>query len=92
MNTKMPVLILHARDDIVIPFKLGERVKYKYIFDYNLYIILNERNMLIYFKCWPICTIIYGFHKIFINLMYFVIIFMDVILIFFTVISSSVEN
>lgn len=51
MNTKMPVLILHARDDIVIPFKLGERVKYKYIFDYNLYIILNERNMLIYFKC-----------------------------------------
>lgn len=27
MNTKMPILILHARDDVVIPYKLGEKVK-----------------------------------------------------------------
>lgn len=26
MNTKMPILILHARDDIVIPYELGEKV------------------------------------------------------------------
>lgn len=26
MNTKMPILILHAQDDIVIPYTLGEKV------------------------------------------------------------------
>lgn len=26
MNTKMSILILHARDDIVIPYELGEKV------------------------------------------------------------------
>jgi len=26
MNTKVPILILHARDDIVIPYELGEKV------------------------------------------------------------------
>lgn len=26
IGTKMPILILHARDDVVIPYKLGEKV------------------------------------------------------------------
>lgn len=26
MDTKFPVLILHAKDDIVIPYTLGEKV------------------------------------------------------------------
>lgn len=26
MSTKMPILILHAKDDIVIPYTLGEKV------------------------------------------------------------------
>lgn len=26
MDTKMPILILHARDDIVVPYTLGEKV------------------------------------------------------------------
>ncbi|VVC24112.1 Hypothetical protein CINCED_3A001964 [Cinara cedri] len=26
MNTKMPILILHAKDDVVIPYKLGEKL------------------------------------------------------------------
>lgn len=26
MDTKMPILILHARDDIVIPYTLGQKV------------------------------------------------------------------
>lgn len=25
-DTKMPILILHARDDIVVPYTLGEKV------------------------------------------------------------------
>lgn len=74
MNTKMSILILHARDDIVIPFKLGEKVKYKQHFDYNLYIILNKisyfkNDVLICLKFQTIlCTIVNGFYKIFMNL------------------------
>ncbi|XP_025202133.1 monoacylglycerol lipase ABHD12-like isoform X1 [Melanaphis sacchari] len=32
MNTKMPILILHARDDIVIPYELGEKL-YKHLLE-----------------------------------------------------------
>ncbi|XP_003243739.1 monoacylglycerol lipase ABHD12 isoform X1 [Acyrthosiphon pisum] len=32
MNTKMPILILHARDDIVIPYQLGEKL-YKHLLE-----------------------------------------------------------
>lgn len=41
MNTKMPILILHARDDIVIPYELGEKV----ILLFTFLSILNIHNL-----------------------------------------------
>jgi len=32
----MSILILHARDDIVVPYRLGEKVKYMFNYNRNL--------------------------------------------------------